>query len=383
MRRPQRSELTRSESCQSGPASSTTTFLPAFASVAANTEPEAPAPTMTASTFGRVAMSPPLQRHDVRLIRNAEELVAFDRAVDDVDCVASHEEVDEGRGRSLPALELPLSHEIDEVALRVAWQPGEALIRLRGGSAVDRRDRRFVEIRVRRAHVHDARLKQRLFGRHRDLLIDEMRDAGGACAGHQLLAHRLERFRLARLQQTKGHALCARRARREQNLCTADGECERAERAAHEVASADHGCLLPGGQVCGHYTPAIRCQAPNSRARSVDELIALEERIRTGEVADIGGVADDAHAAPPGMKLERRRLHLEARRGIRREIQRHLVRRARAGGCDRAGEAVLDRPMQMAAQEALDLRMPRDHFRERLAALEADAIHVSDERRKW
>src|SRR4051812_26312347 len=112
-------------------------------------------------------------------------------------------------------------------------------------------------------------------------------------------------------------------------------------------------------------------------ARSVDQLIALEEGIRTGEVADIGGVADDAHAAPPGMKLERRRLHLEARRGIRREIQRHLVRRARAGGCDRAGEAVLDRPMQMAAQEALDLRMPRDHFRERVAALEADAIHVS------
>src|SRR5437868_1295056 len=246
MRRPQRSELTRSESCQSGPASSTTTFLPAFASVAANTEPEAPAPTMTASTFGRIAMSPPLQRHDVRLIRNAEELIALDRAVDDVDCVASHEEVDERRGRSLPALQLPLSHEIDEVALRIAWQPGEALIRLRGGSAVDRRDRRFVEIRVRRAHVHDARLEQRLFGRH----------PGDRCA--------------------------------------ATIRCNSA--------------------------PAIRRNSVSGTefpARSVDQLIALEERIRTGEVADIGGVADDAHAAPPGVKLERRRLHLEARRGVR------------------------------------------------------------------
>src|SRR3954469_25315591 len=118
-------------------------------------------------------------------------------------------------------------------------------------------------------------------------------------------------------------------------------------------------------------------------ARSVDQLIPFEERIGTGEVADIGGVADDAHAAPPRVKLERGRLHLEARRGLGREIERHLVRRARARRCDRAGETVLDRPMQMTAQEALDLRMPRDHFGERLAALEADAIHVSDERRKW
>src|SRR5947207_855620 len=280
MRRPQRSELTRSESCQSGPASSTTTFLPAFASVAANTEPEAPAPTMTASTFGRVAMSPPLQRHDVRLIRNAEELVALDRAVDHVDRVASHKEIDERRGGSLPALQLPLSHEIDEVALRIARQPGEALIRLRRGRAVDRSDRRLVEVRVRRAHVHDARLEQRRFRRHRDLLIDEMRNAGGACAGHQRLAHRLQRFRLARLEEPEGHALRLCFARREQNLCTADGESERAERAAHELASADHAASSPGDRVCSHYTP-----------RSVDELIALEERIGTGELAELGGMA--------------------------------------------------------------------------------------------
>src|SRR5207247_9117981 len=95
MRRPQKSELTRSESCQSGPVSSTTTFLPAFASVAANTDPEAPAPTMTASTFSRVAISPPLQRHDVRLVRNAERLVAFDRAVHHVSRIAAHHEFHE------------------------------------------------------------------------------------------------------------------------------------------------------------------------------------------------------------------------------------------------------------------------------------------------
>src|SRR5438876_10281925 len=109
MRRPQKSELMRSESCQSGPVSSTTTFLPAFASVAANTDPEAPAPTMTTSTFSRVAMSPPLEGHDVRLIGNAELRIALDRAIDHVDRVAAQHEIDEARGRRrLPSLELVL-----------------------------------------------------------------------------------------------------------------------------------------------------------------------------------------------------------------------------------------------------------------------------------
>src|SRR5467141_2213327 len=110
MRRPQMSELMRSESCQSGPVSSTTTFLPAFASVAAYTEPEAPAPTTTASTFSplftAVAMSPPLERHDVRLIGNAERFVALDRAVHHIDGVAAQHEVDKARGRALPSLVL-------------------------------------------------------------------------------------------------------------------------------------------------------------------------------------------------------------------------------------------------------------------------------------
>src|SRR6266849_5079717 len=118
MRRPQKSELMRSESCQSGPVSSTTTFLPALASVAAYTEPEAPAPTMTASTFSPnfpwVAMSPPLERHDVRLVRDAERLVAFDGAVHHIDGVAAQHEVDKARRRPLPALQLVLPHQVHE-----------------------------------------------------------------------------------------------------------------------------------------------------------------------------------------------------------------------------------------------------------------------------
>src|SRR5882672_2617284 len=126
MRRPQKSELMRSESCQSGQVSSTTTFLPALASTAAYTEPDAPAPTMATSTFSRVAMSPPLQRQDVRHVGDAERLVALDGAVDHVDRVTAQHEVDKSTRRSLPALDLVLAHEVHEIALLVARQRGES-----------------------------------------------------------------------------------------------------------------------------------------------------------------------------------------------------------------------------------------------------------------
>src|SRR5262249_38259508 len=97
----------RSVSCQSGPCSRMTTFLPAFANTAAKTEPDAPAPTMTTSTFS-FAMSPPLCRSDVRHVGNAERGVAVDGAIDYVDSVAAQHQVDERSGRPLPALDLVL-----------------------------------------------------------------------------------------------------------------------------------------------------------------------------------------------------------------------------------------------------------------------------------
>src|ERR1700754_1510500 len=88
MRRPQMSDEIRSESCQSGPLSISTTFLPALASTAANVEPDAPAPAITTSTFSStfccVAISPPLVRGDVRHVGDAEALVSLHRPVDDV-----------------------------------------------------------------------------------------------------------------------------------------------------------------------------------------------------------------------------------------------------------------------------------------------------------
>src|SRR5262245_66228839 len=106
----------RSESCQSGPCSRSTTFLPALASIAAKTDPDAPAPTMTTSTFS-LAMSPPLGRRDVGHVGNAEPGIAFHGAVDDIDGVAAQHQIDEWSARPLPALDLVLAHAVDEAAL--------------------------------------------------------------------------------------------------------------------------------------------------------------------------------------------------------------------------------------------------------------------------
>src|SRR3978361_118072 len=105
IRRPHMSDEIRSPSCQSGPLSRSTTFLPAFASTAANVEPDAPAPAITTSTFSCIAISPPPLRVDVSQIRDAEALVALHRAVDDIDRVAAQHEVDLSGGRTLPTLD--------------------------------------------------------------------------------------------------------------------------------------------------------------------------------------------------------------------------------------------------------------------------------------
>src|SRR2546430_6656425 len=106
----------RSVSCQSGPCSRMTTFLPAFTSTAAKTEPDAPAPTMTTSTFS-FAMSPPLGRRDVGHVGNAEAGIAFHGAVDDIDGIATQQQVDKWSSRALPAFDLVLAHAVDQAAL--------------------------------------------------------------------------------------------------------------------------------------------------------------------------------------------------------------------------------------------------------------------------
>src|SRR5262245_47911951 len=106
-RRAQMSELIRSASRQSGPCSITTTFLPARASTAAKTDPAAPAPTMTASTFS--AMSPAPLGQDMRHVRDVELREPLHGAVDDVDRVVAQRAIDERLRRSLPVFELALA----------------------------------------------------------------------------------------------------------------------------------------------------------------------------------------------------------------------------------------------------------------------------------
>src|SRR5262245_53783785 len=96
---------------------------------------------MTTSTFSCVAMSPPLGRRDVGHVRNAELLVARHGAVDDVDGVAAHDEIDESAARPLPTVDLVLPHLVDESVLRGAVELGERLAALRRAGAVDRADR--------------------------------------------------------------------------------------------------------------------------------------------------------------------------------------------------------------------------------------------------
>src|SRR4051794_14644343 len=98
MRRPHRSELIKSDDCQSGPASSSTTFLPARLSSAANTDPDAPAPMMTASTFS-FAISPPLVRSDMRHVGDAEIRISLHGPIDDVDGIAAQQQIDKHRRR--------------------------------------------------------------------------------------------------------------------------------------------------------------------------------------------------------------------------------------------------------------------------------------------
>src|SRR4029077_7485103 len=71
---------------------------------------------MTMSTFS-LAMSPPLFRRDMRHIGDAQRLVAFHRAVDDVDGIGTKDGIDRCAWPSGPAFDLVLPHAIDEIPL--------------------------------------------------------------------------------------------------------------------------------------------------------------------------------------------------------------------------------------------------------------------------
>src|ERR1700692_1691847 len=142
------SELMRSVSCQSGPCSSSTTFLPARVSTAAKTAPAAPAPTMTASTFSSVAMSPAPLRQDMGHVGNPEPRESLHGAVDDIDRVVAQHAVDERLRRSLPALDSARAQPIDEIVLLVRRELGETALVQRVARMIDPTQGGPIEIHI-------------------------------------------------------------------------------------------------------------------------------------------------------------------------------------------------------------------------------------------
>src|SRR5579883_276489 len=246
-RLPQISELMRSESCQSGPRSNKTTFLPARVSTAANTAPAAPAPTIAASTFSS-AMSPAPLRQDMRHVRNIDARKAFDGAVDHVDRIVAQHRVDEALRRPFPAFELALAQRIDERPLRRGIKRRIAALVLRLARTIDAGERRAVEICIRRAHFRDPQAQQRMRRRLRQLLIHEMGDAVRARPDRQRLADRFERLDFVRLEHLERHALGAGLPRREPDLASCDREEKRPQASAPDEippSKLRHRALLP------------------------------------------------------------------------------------------------------------------------------------------
>ena len=126
----------------------------------------------------------------------AEHGVALHRCVHDIDGVAAQHREDEWPRRPLPAFDLVLSHEADEVVLLRRRPLGEFVALGFAAGAVDGAERRAIEVGKRRAHIEDARLQQRFLRWDRNLLIDEIGDACRFGAGDEGLAHGIQRRRL-------------------------------------------------------------------------------------------------------------------------------------------------------------------------------------------
>src|ERR1700722_1532329 len=208
---------------------------------------------MTMSTFSLV-ISPPLFRGNVRHVGNAERLIAFHGAVDDVDGVGAQHRIGQRRGLSGPSLELVLPHAVDELALILRRQLREFLSERLPADIVDRQKRASIVLGKWRAEVENAGLQQRFLRRHRQLLIDVMGDTGLARLRYQGLAERLQRFALMAIEQAERHIACPCLARRHQHFDAADREGQRAQRSAFDKTTptnACHGLLLP--ELCLYY----------------------------------------------------------------------------------------------------------------------------------
>ena len=107
--------------------------------------------------------------------------------------------------------------------------------------------------------------------------------------------------------------------------------------------------------------PGLRAGAARALAApptSGCRLLGIE--IRPRPIADRGRMCDEPNPLAPVVQLIAGRLERKAEPRLGTEIENDLMRRARRGPGDRTGKAAVDRTMQMAAEDALDLRMARE-----------------------
>src|ERR1700722_7916533 len=226
---------------------------------------------MTTSTFS-LAISPPLFRWDMRHIGDAQRLVAFHRAVDDVHGVSPKHGIDRCARRSGPAFNLVLPHPIDKCSLirgrKLPKIPPKDFM----AALVDRGNCGAVELRERRTEVENASLQESFVRRHRELLIDKVCDPGLARLRYQRLAQRLEGFTLMGIEKPEWDATRPGFAGRHDDFCARYRNCQRTQgRALHEAtpANARHCRLLPDFFASGKCTRFLGF--PASRKRNADD----------------------------------------------------------------------------------------------------------------
>ena len=102
---------------------------------------------------------------------------------------------------------------------------------------------------------------------------------------------------------------------------------------------------------------------------------SLYERVKP--FAEQGGVSHQASVLP-NMQLVAGRLEIEDDTRSGNEIDPDLMRGARRG----AGKAPIDRAVQVAAQDAFDLRMAPNHLGKSGGIIKAVIVHIGDTRRE-
>src|ERR1700758_2721226 len=87
---------------------------------------------------------------------------------------------------------------------------------------------------------------------------------------------------------------------------------------------------------------------------------------------------DEPAVLAPQMELIAGRFVHEPKRRLSGKVKAKLGPRARGGAGDRAGKTVVDRAVQMAAQDALNLGIADYDRGERLGILQTGSVHPLD-----